>query len=324
MVELRFARDKNNMSSIRIGIVGFGKIAQDQHYPALAENAAFDVSAVVSPEGSAPAGVAHYSTLEQMLDAIPELDAVTLCVPPSARYALASQALARGKHVMLEKPPGATLSEVDALQSQAASAGKTLFAAWHSRFAPAVDHARAWLAHREIRDVEIEWKEDVRVWHPNQDWIWELGGMGVFDPGINGLSIATAILADRFFLRHGTLAVPVNRQTPIAADLSFASVAGYLVNATFDFRQTGPQRWDIHVMTDKGRMTLSKGGSQMFVDGELQHEAEEREYPGLYQRFADLIDSGSADVDVTPLRHVADAFLLCPRTSVEPFYWDVS
>ncbi|WP_148862878.1 Gfo/Idh/MocA family protein [Marinobacter fonticola] len=311
-------------SAIKLGIVGFGKIAQDQHFPALRDNPAYQLKAVADPGGNAPEGVAHFPTLEAMLEAVPDLDAVSLCVPPSVRYSLACRALAQDKHVMLEKPPGTTLGEVDALRRQAESAGKTLFAAWHSRFAPAVEPARAWLASQKVRRVEIEWKEDVRVWHPNQDWIWEPGGMGVFDPGINGLSIATAILADGFFLRQGVLEVPSNRQTPIAANLSFESIAGYPVTASFDSRQTGPQLWDIHVITEEGRLTLSKGGSQLFIDGTLRHDDEEREYPGLYQRFAELVDSASIEVDTTPLQHVADAFLLSERMTVDPFYWHKS
>jgi hypothetical protein len=76
----------------------------------------------------------------------------------------------------------------------AARAGRTLFATWHSRFAPAVEPARQWLTPRRIRSVHINWKEDVRVWHPGQGWIFEPGGLGVFDPGINALSILTRIL----------------------------------------------------------------------------------------------------------------------------------
>ena len=40
----------------------------------------------------------------------------------------------------------------------------------------------------------IIWKEDVHHWHPGQRWIWEPGGFGVFDPGINALSVLTEIL----------------------------------------------------------------------------------------------------------------------------------
>ncbi|TIP51034.1 MAG: gfo/Idh/MocA family oxidoreductase, partial [Mesorhizobium sp.] len=71
-------------------------------------------------------------------------------------------------------------------------------ASWHSRYAPAVEAARDFLGSTTIRSAAINWKEDVRRWHPNQDWIWAPGGFGVFDPGINALSIATHILPTMF------------------------------------------------------------------------------------------------------------------------------
>jgi D-galactose 1-dehydrogenase len=93
--------------------------------------------------------------------------------------------------------------------------------------------------------VRIDWREDVRVWHPGQTWIWEAGGLGVFDPGINALSIATAILPRPFFLTGATLHVPENCQSPIQAELDFVDAAGAPIRAEFDFLQTGPQSWDI-------------------------------------------------------------------------------
>ena len=43
------------------------------------------------------------------------------------------------------------------------------------------------------------------------------------------------------------------------------------------------------------------------------------EYPGLYARFAELVAAGDSDIDLTPLVHVADAFMLGRRAEVEPF-----
>ena len=54
--------------------------------------------------------------------------------------------------------------------------------------------AREWLRTRELRRGRITGKEDVHFWHPGQRWIFEPGGFGVFDPGINALSILTDIL----------------------------------------------------------------------------------------------------------------------------------
>ena len=94
-----------------------------------------------------------------------------------------------------------------------------LFATWHSRFAHAVAPARAWLDGRTVRSARISWKEDVRHWHPGQAWIWQPAGFGVFDPGINALSILTEILPGAFMVREATLTFPENRDTPIAATL---------------------------------------------------------------------------------------------------------
>ena len=47
--------------------------------------------------------------------------------------AQAAIALAAGKHVMLEKPPGATVAEITPLLAAAQAAQRTLFTAWHSR-----------------------------------------------------------------------------------------------------------------------------------------------------------------------------------------------
>src|SRR6202000_3311891 len=143
--------------------------------------------------------------------------------------------------VFLEKPPGATVSEVELLRAQAASKGVTLFASWHSRYATAVAPAREWLSKREIKRVSIVWREDVRVWHPGQAWIWEPGGFGVFDPGIHALSIMTRILPRPFFLTRSELSFPRIRAAPIAADLTFSDEAGVPIRAEFDWRQLGPQ-----------------------------------------------------------------------------------
>ncbi len=303
---------------VRIGLVGLGKIARDQHLPVIEASPAFDLVAVASPHTR----LEHrpgYLTIEAMLAAHPEIQAVALCQPPQARFSAARAALEAGKHVFLEKPPGATLSELSILAQIARERGVRLFASWHSRFAAGVEPARAWLAGRRVRRVEIEWREDVRHWHPGQAWIWEAGGLGVFDPGINALSIATAVLPRPFFLTAARLSFPMNRAAPIAAELAFTDFAGTEIVADFDWRQTGPQSWDIRMETDDGTLLLSKGGGALSIDGAAQDLPPEGEYRGLYDRFAHLIATGADDFDVTPLQHVADAFLRGERILVDAF-----
>ncbi|AMA57333.1 Gfo/Idh/MocA family protein [Bradyrhizobium sp. CCGE-LA001] len=306
------------MTDLRIAIVGFGKIARDQHVGAIAATPGATLAAVASRNASLP-GLPHFATIEELLEKGPPIDAVSLCTPPQVRRAQAAAALAAGKHVMLEKPPGTGVAELDPLIAMAADAKRTLFATWHSRYAPAVEPARQWLAGRRIASVHISWKEDVRVWHPGQGWIWEPGGLGVFDPGINALSILTRILPRPVLVTAAELAFPANCQAPIAANLTLTDISGLPISAEFDFRQTGPQSWDIVVETDQGRMTLSNGGARMVIDGKVLAEAPDEEYRGLYRRFIALAATGASDVDLAPLRLVADAFLLAKRSVVEPF-----
>ncbi|KNY18154.1 galactose 1-dehydrogenase [Shinella sp. SUS2] len=307
------------MSPINLAIVGVGKIVRDQHLPAVAKNADYKLIAAASRHGTVD-GIDNFKSIDEMLAKAPAIDAVSLCMPPQYRYEAAEKALSAGKHVFLEKPPGATLSEVADLEALAASKGLSLFASWHSRYAPAVEAARAFLAGTTIRSMRVIWKEDVRHWHPNQEWIWQAGGLGVFDPGINALSIVTHILPRPVFITAATLEFPENRDAPIAAAMTFTDARGLDLAAEFDWRQTGKQSWDIIAQTEAGEMVLSEGGAKLSVDGKLVHDEPEQEYPTLYRRFADLVKTGQSDVDLAPLRHVADAFMLGRRKFVDMFY----
>jgi predicted dehydrogenase len=305
--------------SLRIGLVGLGKIARDQHLPAIEKTHGGDIVAIATRNAVHETVPVFYDT-ETMLREVPGIDAVIMCQPPQARFTAAWAALQAGKHVFLEKPPGATVAEVTALARLAQERGVTLFASWHARQAAAVAAAREWLAGRTLNRASIVWKEDVRVWHPGQDWIFEPGGMGVFDPGINALSILTAVVPEPVRVLEATLQTPSNRQAPIAATLSMATASGKPIAAEFDFRQTGVQTWDIVLETDQGTALLGQGGNALTIDGADQPMPAEEEYPSLYRHFLDLVAQGRSDVDVSPLQLVADAFL-CGRSIIaDPFH----
>ncbi len=305
--------------SIRVAIVGYGKIARDQHVPSIAADPRFELAAIVSPRARADEGVPVFADVAEMLKAMPgRLDAVAVCTPPTVRLEVAAAAFDAGLAVLLEKPPAATLGEIEEMERLGREAGRTLFTAWHSQHAPGVAGAKAALAGRTVRSLAIFWHEDVRKWHPGQEWIWAPGGFGVFDPGINALSIATRILPERLFVREAILAFPENRQTAIAARIGF--VGGH--EADFDWRYTEGERWTIRVETEDGTtVELLDGGARLSVDGAAQQVGSLGEYPSLYARFAELIDAAESDVDKEPLRLVADAFLAGGRETVEPFDW---
>ncbi len=303
--------------ALKLALVGIGKIARDQHIPALAADPRFDLVACVSRNARVD-GVANFTSIEALLAEMKDLDAISICTPPQAHYGAALAALRAGKHVMLEKPPASTTRQIALLQAEAARHGRTLFQTWHSRFAAGVDAARDWLRERTLTGGTITWKEDVHHWHPGQQWIFDAGGLGVFDPGINALSVLTEVLAGEAFVHEAVLDFPENQQAPIAARLLLRTEAGVTVDAEFDFRQKGEQTWDIELVTTSGRLKLTRGGGGLEINGRPleEDEALAGEYPRLYSRFADLCLAGESEVDWRPFQLVADAFLVGERRIV--------
>ncbi|WP_434604655.1 Gfo/Idh/MocA family oxidoreductase [Pseudomonas sp. Z4-7] len=307
------------MQPIRLGLVGYGKIAQDQHVPAIQANPAFELVAVAT-QGKPCAGVENFQSLGELLENGPHVDAIAFCTPPQGRFGLVRQALAAGKHVLVEKPPCATLGEAMALVEQASEQGVSGLFAWHSRFAPGIEVARDWLASRTLQSVRIDWKEDVRKWHPGQAWIWQPGGLGVFDPGINALSIVTHLLPLSLFVESAELRVPDNCQSPIAASIRMSDARHLDIRAEFDFDHGHDELWSIEICCAEGVLRLDNGGALLSIDGVRQSVSEEGEYAAVYRHFQQLIGNKASDLDLQPLRLVADSFFVGSRTLVEPFY----
>jgi D-galactose 1-dehydrogenase len=306
------------MATIKMALIGLGKIARDQHIPAVAANENFELIAVASPHNKL-SGVANFTDLSALLEGSPEVAAAAICTTPQVRFDIARYALQHGLHVLLEKPPGMSVSEVMALADLAKQHAVALFASWHSRHACGVEPARAWLSTRRIKRVAVSWKEDVRIWHPGQRWIWEPGGLGVFDPGINALSILTRIIPGSLALQNAELSIPENCATPIAARLLLREPNGAPVQMDLDFLQTGPQTWNIGVETDSGVLELSHGGKLLTINGREVSTSGITEYTDLYVHFANLVKERRVDVDTAPLQLVADAFLCGRRVTVGPF-----
>ncbi|MEP4062028.1 MAG: gfo/Idh/MocA family oxidoreductase, partial [Nitratireductor sp.] len=99
----------------------------------------------------------------------------------------------------------------------------------------------------------------------------------------------------------------------------FADPDGADMSAEFDWRQQGPQTWDIEMETDRGSAKLSMGGEWLEIDGATVIQGSNHEYANLYARMADLVRTGASDVDLSPMIHVCDAFSLGRRVTTDAF-----
>jgi len=306
------------MRPITMAIVGVGKIASSQHAPTIARDTRFRLAATASEAGSF-SGVPAFGSLEALLRDGPAIDAVAICTPPQSHELLARQAIAAGLHVLLEKPPAITALGLEGLKRDAAARGTTLFAAWHSRYTPGMDAGRSWLAAHRLTAGRIVWREDVRRWHPGQMWLWEPGGLGVFDSGINALSMISGLTAAPPSVLEAHFDVPLNAHTPIGAKVKL-QLCGAPVDIDLDFRQQGPQTWNIDLEAEGGHtLALNMGGTSLETEPAGDTNTLAAEYARLYGQFAQLVADRASDADGVPLQLVADAFMVARIRRVEAF-----
>tara|TARA_R110000772_G_scaffold190109_2_gene300976 strand:- start:368 stop:1297 length:930 start_codon:yes stop_codon:yes gene_type:complete len=302
---------------LRIAIAGLGKIARDQHMPAIAGNPDFQLAAIISSTAQDEA-VPVFRTLEDVLASGLHLDAIAICTPPQVRHALCDLASANGLAVLLEKPPATTVEEARALAAMGQDRGTTVFAGWHSRFAPFVADARVWCENHGVLHGQIDWHEDPAKWHPGQAWLWQNGGLGVFDPGINALSILTAIRPGAWCLWGARFEQPENAETPSAARFSLGRNEDR-VEVSLSFAAGDTETWSIRLEAGNGEtLHLLDGGTALSLNGGVAARRPNAEYAGIYKRFAGLIAAGQSEVDVVPLDLVEAAFLTADITPVGP------
>ncbi|WP_165832061.1 Gfo/Idh/MocA family protein [Novacetimonas pomaceti] len=312
---------------IRIAIIGTGTIAHTQHVPVIRAHAGFELVAGVNPTpvpwwAEATGGLKLFSSMDSLIRSGMSVDAVAICTPPATHYALAAQGLAAGWHVMLEKPPTPILSQAMDLHRLACAAGRTLMTSWHAACAPAIDPARQILASGGVRGMRVTWRENVRKWHPGADWFWKPGGHGVFDAGINALSIACAVMGEPLFVTGATLDIPAGAATPCTAQVRWATPSlpdG--MEGIFDWTHRGIEVWDIAWTLGNGRrLLLSQGGGGLSLDGVAVTLRGTHEYECVYSRFERLVHDGASDIDYRPVALVEDILSAGQRRPADPSF----
>lgn len=312
------------MAKRKIAVIGVGKIAQDQHLPVIDASDDFELAATVSTRGLSHHGKPAFKTPAELYAAMPEVSLVSICTPPGIRHQYVREALDAGKDVMMEKPPTTTISELDDLIAHARRLDRVLYQTWHSQWNPAVDRTKAILADEGVKSVRIDWRESVRKWHPGQDWVWEPGGFGVCDPGINAFSIFTKIMPFPVFVESARLTFPANRQTPVDVEIAFKS--GQLdqpkLSAGFNWLEESGEIWTFTIETATGsQIKLEGGGRALTVNGEKVLQHGDGEYAAMYDHFAALLERHESDVDAAPLRLMSDVFLMGGRENGPDFEW---
>jgi predicted dehydrogenase len=251
-------------NTIRLGIIGCGRVAEERHLPALRRLPQIRVVATADPDprrGSRLAdrfGAAHrLSDYRALLD-LTDVDAVAVLTPTSSHAEVGLAALEAGKHVLVEKPLALNLAECDRLIARAARSDRRVVVGFNLRWHRLVRRARAFLetgalgrikairsvyTHNRLGDQAPEWHRKL-----------ELGGGVSFNEGVHHFDLW------RYFAGSDVEEVfSFSTPSPYYEDETSAITArmsdGTLATGIFTFR-TGPNS-EVEIYGDSGRLCLS-------------------------------------------------------------------
>jgi Predicted dehydrogenases and related proteins len=192
-----------------LGIIGFGNIGR-QHYSVALANPDLEVKSVADPhlpqEGLSPFTTAFHDWEELLHD--PKIDAVSICVPHHLHYPITMAALEAGKHVLVEKPLGLTVSEGHELIEYARLRQRIMMVELTHRFYPSIREAQRFVQAGHLGEIfAVEDKIVESVGAQITPWLQDkkLAGGGVaLTNGIHMLDRIAALTGQKLVFLSGT------------------------------------------------------------------------------------------------------------------------
>jgi predicted dehydrogenase len=183
------------MSRLKVGIIGTGSIS-DAHINAYLHNPnvelyAFQNATLPHLEAKAKKyGIARYTTDLKEFLALPELDAVSVCVANSAHAHVTIAAMEAGKHVLCEKPMAINAPEAAAMADAAKKSGKLLMIGFVRRFWPDCVLLKDFIDSGELGEIYCAKATDLRRHGNPGGWFQDkekAGGGPLMDLGVHAL-----------------------------------------------------------------------------------------------------------------------------------------
>lgn len=169
--------DANPSGAIRAGIIGGGFMGRVHAHAARVSAARLtEIAAATATSAAAyrdELGVETAARSAEELVASPEVDVVHICTPNATHAALATAALAAGKHVICEKPLATTLADAEALTALAAESARVAAVPFVYRYHPMVREARARIARGELGmllSIDAGYLQDWMLLPTDDDW----------------------------------------------------------------------------------------------------------------------------------------------------------
>jgi predicted dehydrogenase len=203
-----------------------------------------------------------YANFDELLES-EAVDVISVCLPHDLHALFAEQALAAGKHVLVEKPLALTVTECDALVRASTRYGRSLGVSHNELFYPAHERAKALIASRELGKplllrLRLAADGPYGGWRSNTA---HTGGGILFDAGVHRLYVALALFGEISEV-HALLDRSQKDGEQFALlGLSFASGARGIVEANF----LSPDRYfddSIEIVCSAGGLVIAGIESQ--------------------------------------------------------------
>jgi predicted dehydrogenase len=179
----------------RVGIAGAGPWATLAMAPSLAAHPELTLSGIWArrPEAAEELARTHgtqaFSSFEDLLA---DSDAVMFCVPPDVQCALGTQAAQAGKHLLLDKPVGLTVAQVEQLAAAVDAAGVMTQVLLSNRYSATVRDYVAQCQARSLHGMQMTWVNGAVVEGKPFGTPWRLAEGVLYDLGPHAFDLAQA------------------------------------------------------------------------------------------------------------------------------------
>lgn len=248
--------------TVRLGVLGCGGVARLAHLPSLARIPGALVVALADTDPACLAAARHAAPTARVvaqygdvLD-MPDVDAVVIALPPALHADAATTAIARGKHVYLEKPITTTLADARRVLAAWRGTGLVGMMGFNYRRNPIVQQARQTIAAGTlgapgaVRTVFATSPRPTPAWKTTRD----AGGGVLLDLGVHHIDLV------RFLLDTEVSAVSAElhslRSEHDTAFLHIRLTSGCMVQSFFSLSVVEEDR--IEVFGSEGKLTIDR------------------------------------------------------------------
>jgi len=293
---------------VRFAVVGAGvigkhhglvisELAEEIELVAVADHALEKAEKITSERGGKA-----FSTLTEALS-VTDIDVVVVCTPTGSHAEVAIEALAAGKHVIIEKPAEVSLDRTDQIIAAQRQASKVVTVISQHRFDPATEIALTAIRNGELGRLtsgiaSIDWWRG-QSYYDSGDWrgTWALdGGGALMNQGVHTVDLLVATMGRpvEVFAYTGTLAHQrVETEDVAVAVVKFSSGALGVLHATTAAFPGLSARLQVH--GDKGSIVIDNDELTFIHVTREDAEPEEKAYGSKQDSINQAADYAQSD-----------------------------